>query len=389
MNVAVADLARLAQRRARRAWLLGRLLVEEPDVKAIDIAAGLPTLAAGFRDEARARADYASVLLRQVPCHESVFTGADGQMGRVPPALLGLYRRWDFPGETRYRVAAEDHLGLQLLFLAHLCELEYSGWADDRPEEATRVVEAQRTLLANHLGWWGPAAAHALTTAGSGTAYGVLGSGVDELLAEEFTRLRPAPKHPGMPPADPPPAAGSPAGAARNARRLLAPARAGGFLTTADIAAVAAAVAAPWRPSDTRSRLRHVLDAAEEAGRLHHVAAALAPIVDGWTRYWTAREHDSPGAERIFEWWRQRAEATSAWVARLGENTNTEARILSVADQDGLAHAVFRLSAAGLVVTVAPAPADVAAEADVIVRVDTAGNPGWQGVPPPGVDWTP
>lgn len=387
MSVAVADLARLAGQRGRRAWVLGRLLVEEPDAEAVGVAASVPTLAEAFADPDTARADYAAVLLHEVPCHESVFTGPDGQMGRVPPALLTLYRRWDFaPQERGYRAAAEDHLGLQLLFLAHLCEAESSGWADDRPDEATRAVEAQRALLANHLGWWGPAAAHALARAGTGTAYAVLGSGVDELLAEEFARLRPAPKHPGIPPIAEPPAADRPGGVTRTARRLLAPATAGGFLTSADIGAVAAAAGAPWRPSDTRSRLRHVLDAAAEGEGLEPLAAALEPIVAAWVDHWAARERANPGAGRTFEWWRQRAEATAAWVGRLPDDTDRGPRVLRVTDHAGLARALVRLSAAGVVVTVDPAPADVAAHADVVVRVDATGRPGWEGDPPPGVD---
>jgi TorA maturation chaperone TorD len=377
----VNDLAAQARTRARRAALLGRLLVAEPGPEELELARSIPSVAAALADGDLA-ADYMHVLLREVPAHESVFRTADGQLGRVDPALLALYRRWDFEWEGRWRVAAPDHLGVQLLCYARLCAVEEEGWTDDQPDRAAEAVEAQRQLLGAHLGDWAPVAADAIRRAGAGTAYAVIAEALLELLAADSSRLRPAPDHPGMPPVadalrpDTRPGGGP----GRIARRLLAPQRAGGFLLTADIAPLARAVGSPWRPSDTRSRLRHVIAAAIDADRLGLVSQHLGPVVDGWVERWTAERDRQPGAARIFEGWRLRAEATGTWLSTLTEEP-AHTPTLQVPDAGRLAEAVARLSAGGLVVTVHPAPPDVLDSVDAVVRLEPGCAEGWDRAP--------
>jgi hypothetical protein len=386
MNTATVDLAVLARTRGRRAELLGRLLVVEPGPAEVAMARAIPSLASAFAHGGELASAYARVVLRDVACHEGVFRGPDGQSGRVDPALVAFYARWDFHWRNRWRVAAADHLGLQLLCYAHLCRIEDDAWAGDRPDRAAEAVEAQRTLLADHLGDWGPVAAEALERAGAGTAYAVTAAALAEFLADECGRLRPAADHPGMP------AVGDAlavdlsrhGGPARMARRLLAPARAGGYLLAGDIAPLAAAVGAPWHPSDTRSRLRFVLERAVDGARLDVVAAHLGEVVAAWARRWEAERDRQPGAARIFEGWRQRALATQTWLADLPEQPRGRPPVLRVADHDRLAAAVAGLSATGVVVTVDPVPSSLLDRVDAVVRLDPGCDEGWEGDPPGG-----
>lgn len=389
MPTATADLAGRARHRAGRAALLGRLLVSEPGPQEADAARGVPSIAVAFANLADARADYARCVLTAVPCHESVFVSPDAEMGRVDPQLLEFYRRWDFTWEGRWRVAAPDQLGVQLLCFAHLCRVEERAWAADRPDLAARAVEAERELLAAHLGWWGPVAADGLARAAAGTAYGAIAEAVRELLAVESEQLRPAPEHPGLPDlaATLPPEAGTHGGPARSARRLLAPSRAGGFLTAEDIAPAAAVVGAPWRPSDTRSRLRQIVEVAVAAERMAGFVAALMPVVEGWTERWRVERDRQPGAARIYEGWRLRADATRRWLADLACRPSPATPVLHVPDTRRLAEAVAQLSAAGFVVTVTPAADDVLAAVDVAVTLDPDGHERWVPRAPQG--WSP
>jgi TorA maturation chaperone TorD len=382
------DLAAQARTRARRALLLGRLLVAEPGPEELDLVRAIPSLralAAGGDRQPTLAADFARVLLREVPAHESVFRNPDGQLGRVDPDLLALYRRSDFEWDGRWRVAAADQLGVQLHCYAHLCSIEEQGWADDQPERAAEAVERQRALLGRHVGDWGPVAAEALRRAGAGTAYSMIAKVLTQFLAAECERLRPAADHPGMPGVaealrlD----ARGGAGPGGISRRLLVPDRAGGFLTIADIAPLAQALEIPWRPSDTRSRLRHVVAAAMDRGRLDLVTTHFAPLVAGWARTWQAKRDRQPGAARIFEAWRLRAEATSTWLDGL-DGVTARPPVLSVPDPDRLATAVAALSGAGFVVTVHPAPPEVLDGVDVVVRLDRDRVEGWDGAPPAG-----
>jgi TorA maturation chaperone TorD len=384
-----SDLAAQAAGRARRAALLGRLVVAEPGPEELELARAVPPLAAAMTAGTMAE-DYARVVLREVPAHESVFRAPDGQLGRVDPALLDSYRRWDFEWEGRWRVAAPDQLGVQLLCYAHLCAVEETGWSEDRPDRAAEAVQAQRHLLAAHLGDWGPVAADALRRAGAGTAYAVVAEAIGELLAAECERLRPAPEHPGMPPVadglrlDTRPGGGP----ARIARRLLAPDRAGGYLLASDIAPLARALGTPWRPSDTRSGLRHVVGAALDDGRLDVVAEHLVPVVADWEARWAAARDAQPGAARVFAAWHLRAEATRVWLGQLDDRPS-QPPVLRVPDADRLAQAVAGLSGGGLAVTVHPAPAEVLDTVDAVVRLEPGCAEGWDGSPPPGWDREP
>lgn len=317
MTAAPVDLVSQADRRARLAAALGRLLLAEPGPDAAALVAGAAELEPLGRPDPALAADFERLLLREVPLFESVFRSDDGRRGGpVVADVVAWYHRHDFDEDGRWRVASPDHLGMELRFLAHLAATEAAAWADDRPEEACRAVEAQRDFLAAHLGQWGEVALAALARRAGGGPFAALAAAAAELLAEESARLRSAPDHPGMPAveAEPPPRA---AGPARIARWLLAPARCGAFLDAEDLARAAAAIRAPWRPSDARAQFRHVVEAAADGGDLDTLLSALRPAVERWRDRHAAEEGRREADRRVWRWWRLQAEETLRFLDRL------------------------------------------------------------------------
>ncbi len=164
------------------------------------------------------------------------------------------------------------------------------------------AVETERKFLADHLATWAPVALHAASVCADGGVYAAVLSAATEFLGEEFDRLRPAPEMGGELEVEPLPLS---LGRARLARLLLAPATCGAWLSQSVIRDAARALGAPWRPSDTRSALRFIIDDADDTSSLaiildpliaelvesatwHHRDAANAPGNAANARRWAA-----------------------------------------------------------------------------------------------------
>jgi TorA maturation chaperone TorD len=324
----VLDLVDSARRRAGLAAVLGHLLAEEPGHELGEIVAGIPELAALGAPDQTLAADFERILIREVPLHESVYMGPDGQRGGpTAAALTDFYDRHDLGTAPPWRVAGPDHLGIELWAYGALCAEEAAGWEDQRPDRATRAVEAERELLLGHLGGWAEVAVAALARRATGTPYAALADAVGSFVAEEVERLRPAPDHPGLPPVEVAPAPQR-AGPAALARWLLAPGRCGAYLGVDDLANAANALGIPWRPSDPRSRFRDVIEGATDGGDLPALAAALKVRVEEWRDAHARNEAEREGNRRVWRAWRMRAEESlqlldrvkSAGRARSGES---------------------------------------------------------------------
>lgn len=317
-----ADLVAQAARRARLAAVLGQLLVAEPGPELAELARGIPALEPLAAGDPALAVEYERLLLREVPPYESVFLSESGSLGGdTAQAVAETYERHGFDeGAGRWRVAGPDHLGLELRCYASLCASEAEAWEEDRPDLALRAVEAERALLAEHLGQWGQVVASALAERAGGGPYRALAEAVGDFLAEEVDRLRPAPDLPGTPALE---ARAAPArlGPAALARWLLAPGVCGAWLDGTTLGAAALSLGIPWRPSDPRSQLRKVLEEATDAGDLPELLAHLRPTVEAWRDRHAALESSSPGAARIWRAWRLQAEETLALVDRLSQTT--------------------------------------------------------------------
>lgn len=308
--VSTFDLVEQAERRARLASLLGRLLVSEPGPDLAPLVAGVESFAVLGSDDAALAAAYERLFLRDVPLYESVFLGEDGQRGGPRPAAVAdAYDAAGFDEVTRWRIAGPDHLGLELRCYGHLCAQEAAAWRDEVPDLATRAVDAERALLSEHAGQWGEVAMEAVARRAAGSPYGDVATAVSAFLAAESERLRPAPDHPGLGGVvvAPPPTR---LGPARLSRWLLSPGSSGAFLDANDLGAAALALGIPWRPSDPRSRFRQVVEDAVDGGDLAALLYALRAPVERWHAFHAEREATRDGDRRVWRTWRLRAAAT-------------------------------------------------------------------------------
>jgi TorA maturation chaperone TorD len=316
-TTSVLDLVESARRRARLAAVLGRLLAEEPRPELAELVAAVPELAPLAEPDPALAAAFERLLIREVPLHESVFTGPDGRRGGpTVAAVSGFYDRHELGAPPRWRVAGPDHVGVELWAYGALCAEEASGWEDQQPDRATRAVEAERELLAQHLATWAEVAITALARRATGTAYAALAAAAGAFVAAEAERLRPAPDHPGLPPVEvaPAPRRGGPGPLAR---WLLAPGRCGAYLDVDDLAGAAHALGIPWRPSDPRSRFREVIDSATDGGDLPALAAALKLPVEEWRDAHARNEAEREGNRRAWRAWRMRAEESMRLLDRV------------------------------------------------------------------------
>ncbi len=323
----VLDLVESARRRARLAAVLGRLLAEEPGPDVADLVAGVPELAALADPDSTMSAAFERFLIREVPLHESVFTGPDGQRGGSAAARVSaFYERHDVGMPPAWRVAGPDHLGVELWAYGALCLEEAAGWEEQQPDRGTRAVETERELLIAHLGVWAEVAAAALARRAAGTPYAALAAATGTFVAGEAERLRPAPDHPGLPPVEVEPAPEH-VGPASLARWLLAPGRSGAFLDVDDLAGAAGALGIPWRPSDPRSRFREVIGSATDGGDLSALATALIDPVEEWRDAHARNESEREGNRRAWRAWRMRAEESLGILRRIaatGTGRSTE-----------------------------------------------------------------
>jgi TorA maturation chaperone TorD len=334
------DLALLAERRAGLAGLLGLLLLEEPGPQLTDLVGALPTLAALASGDPEIDSDYERIFLRGVPVYESVFRNDDGQHGgEALASVMDRYKRVGYNEHTeqRWRIAGADHLGLELRCYAHLCGREAAAWRGDIPDKAVEAVEIERAFLADHLAAWAQIALAAVTPIAAGSPYEHVVGAVGDFLQEEILRLRPAPLLGQEIDIDPLPANFGPF---RLARLILSPATAGTWLQSTVIAHAAERIGSPWRPSDNRSALRHVIEAAQDSGDL---ASILQPILMA-IRVAGAEhaERASAEAENEANWciWRARTGAMSTFLEqiiasnRLGTATTVVTEYVAVTGAD-------------------------------------------------------
>lgn len=313
------DLAQQAERRARVAALCGWLLLAEPGPDVAELVVGVPALRR-LADPTLA-VEYERIFLRAVPPYESVFRAVDrADASSLVVAVSETYAELGFTEHTeqRWRIAAPDHLGLELRCYGHLCAAEAAAWASDRPDEAASAVQAERAFLAARLVPWAETAIDALVPAAARTPYAELLDAAGELLHGEIERLRPCPLLPGaVPSATPPPTR---LGPARLARYLLSAARCGFWLDVTSIGDAAARLGFPWRPVDNRGRIRQLVEAAEEAGELALLVQPWRELAEHAAATAAERRRTQPGAEAHWADVEQLARSTVSLLDAVGHS---------------------------------------------------------------------
>ena len=109
------------------------------------------------------RTEYARIFLGAGPRgggaafpYESVYTSPQGLlMQEARDRVVQLYRAQGLQLAAG-SADAEDHLSIELEFVAHLCASAARAYAAGEPEEAQRCLRAQAAFLAEHLLNWAP-----------------------------------------------------------------------------------------------------------------------------------------------------------------------------------------------------------------------------------------
>jgi TorA maturation chaperone TorD len=144
-------------------------LAEDPETEGTEIAEGFRALAAFASDvredalddiQLQLAAEYAGLFLgvRQCPAHpsESAYMSTDHLiMGKARDDVLALYRTMSLERNIDF-TEPEDHIALELQFMADLSAKATQALRTGNQGDARRYLEVQRSFLKDHLMKWVP-----------------------------------------------------------------------------------------------------------------------------------------------------------------------------------------------------------------------------------------
>ncbi len=328
--------------------LLARLWLAEIDAPLAETLRGLPGFAehipakvdAAWRDEMAA--EYQRVFAQNVHPYESMFVGDDLMLNSdATRRVAALYDLGDF-APTAARIAAADHLGIELLFMAHLIAAEEEG------RDPTTARRLQARFLGEHLLWWAPVCALTVARLAPHPIYGALAQLTWELAladaslsplrdktltqplpeGEEPERLEPSPLGRGQgegldagseaPERREPSPPGRGQGEGLDAegeslgqvvRALLTPARVGVFLCREDVRRVGRTLGLPTPLGDRFAMLRALFEAAAQFDLLPALLDALDALWRDADAGVAALTAEAPAWSPYGEQWRARLAA--------------------------------------------------------------------------------
>jgi TorA maturation chaperone TorD len=144
-------------------------LAEDPETKGTEMAEGFKSIAnfaSNIRKEDLDRlqlelaAEYAGLFLGvwQTPPHpsESAYMSTDHLIMQKPrDDVMMLYRAMGFEKVKEF-TEPEDHIALELQFMANLCEKATAAMKNQNQADARKYLETQRDFLNQHLVKWVP-----------------------------------------------------------------------------------------------------------------------------------------------------------------------------------------------------------------------------------------
>ena len=168
---------------------------EQPEAVAAELAEGLQAAARALRERPKEslQAEYdrlfGLVLPKDCPpCETEYIRAADVfQRAQVMADVAGFYRAF---GLKPARTAPErpDHVSLMCEFMATVLMKQRIAVADGREEQELLCVEAAGKFFAEHLSWWVPAFAHALSTKAKGGFFDAVAKALATWIAVERDR---------------------------------------------------------------------------------------------------------------------------------------------------------------------------------------------------------
>jgi TorA maturation chaperone TorD len=171
-------LANYAENRSRFYWFLGDFYIKKPDTAFInDIKSQISKIGQGSDgdlDESLAIVEEIledtnieevsnrlliefTRLFRGIkkgygipPPYESIYRGERRVIGQVTLDVMKIYRDVGFDFSGNYS-GPQDYLGVELKFMAFLCQNEMDAWKNNNDDKAKKYIELEKTFLNMHL----------------------------------------------------------------------------------------------------------------------------------------------------------------------------------------------------------------------------------------------
>ena len=318
--------------------LLARLWLAEIDAPLADALRTLPGFAEHIPHEIDAAwlddmaAEYGRLLAQNVYPYESMFVGDDLMLNTdITRRVESLYRLTPFAPDTA-RVAAPDHLGVELRFMAELIAAEAAGRA---PDHARRL---QARCLGEHLAHWAPICALTVARLAPHPIYRALAQLTWELVLADAaltpsakTLTQPLPEGEESESQEPSPfgrgqgegldAGGEePESLGQVARALLTPARVGVFLCRDDMRRIGRALGLPTPLGDRFAMLRALFEAAAQFDLLPALLDALDALWRAADAEIVALMADAPAWQPYGQPWRAHLASGQALLAGIRES---------------------------------------------------------------------
>ncbi len=303
---------------------LARLLLHEVDLQLACSLRELPGMAEHVPPGAELedwlvdmRAEHQRLFSLNISPYESLFRGHELMFNTAATQrVAAFYQTCGFAPSTR-RVAAPDHLAIELALAATLSA---------RASHSAAAGAQFAGLLREHLAVWLPACAEALARGARAPLYRVLAEVATELVLydlAEFALARPRPRthqeseEPDRTRAWAWGSRGESAGLRQTVRRLLTPDEVGILISRADIAAIGHALGLPAPVAERERMLLRLLGVAGQFGMLPALLDALAGLLRAADKFYADLAAAHPAWDSYGRAWRGRVAAGLALLDAL------------------------------------------------------------------------
>lgn len=201
-----------AASRSRTYWLVSELYLGRPTGASLkDLREHLDGLAREAGEEFPAEwaalrdgldADSAHALAVE---HTRLFGGLHASNGPAPP-YESVHRESQLLGDTTFAVVRayadagfgaifpqagpQDHLGVELRFMALAAHEEMQAWTSEERAAAADLLECQLSFLETHLLAWAPAYGQSLVSKARAPFYAALGALTERILVDDHDLMR-------------------------------------------------------------------------------------------------------------------------------------------------------------------------------------------------------
>jgi TorA maturation chaperone TorD len=296
----------LALARRRTYHLFGRLFLQGVTAETQPLLQAVPQFAEAieFFDQDQAAAEHYQLTAVSVFPYESIFRDPSGLLGGpVSDQIVDIY------GQNGYEVLSDtDHIGHELLFMAHLCAAEAAALVEGGENDAALWQSRQQTFLSTHLLAWLAPLVVAIEQSGS-DFYGRLANLTIDLAADHLGTVPSAPSSIALPSA--PEITAEDSGLKDIARGLTTPPYSGLFLSRDAISALARRHEIPRGFGDRAQMLTNLLRTAGQYDLASDVFLDLAAVCVEWREQYEEQQARYPEIAPWIRPWHEHVSQTA------------------------------------------------------------------------------